>query len=132
VTKILIADDQADIRRLVEMVLRRGDRVILKVASGDEAVRLAGEHCPDLILMDIMMPGRYDGHDAIRILKGAPGTSRCRIIAMTADIRLEEGEKALSLGAERFIRKPFIIAELVEMVETLLADPVPGPGQLQA
>jgi len=118
--KILIADDQADIRRLVEMVLQRGDRVILTADSGDAAVRLAGEQSPDLILMDIMMPGRFDGHEAIRILKGDPGTRRCPIIAMTADVRWEEGEKALALGAERFIRKPFAIAELVAVVENLL------------
>jgi len=120
VKKILIVDDQADIRRLMEMVLKRGDRFILKGDSGNVAVRLAREENPDLILMDIMMPGRFDGHEAIRILKSDPATRTCPIIAMTADIRREEAEKALALGADRFIGKPFVISELTALVEKLL------------
>lgn len=118
--KILIVDDKADIRLLVEMVLKRDDRVILHVDSGDKAVILAGEQNPDLILMDIMMPGRLDGHETIRVLKSDPGTRDCPIIAMTADICGEAAEKALILGADRFINKPFVISELAEMVENLL------------
>lgn len=125
---ILIVDDQPDIRNLVELILRRPDRAFIKAENGAEAVRLTGEEIPDLVLMDVMMPGEWDGLEAIRRIKGNSRTCRCPVIAMTADVRREEIERALSVGAADVVLKPFGVADLTEKVDRLLGGGV-EPGR---
>ena len=93
--KILIVDDKQEVRELVEVTLRSDDHHILQAESGEEAIEVARAEKPDLILMDIMMPGVLNGLEATRILKGNPLTSECTIIMLTA--RVEEAEKILGL-----------------------------------
>ena len=70
--KILIVDDQLEVRELVEVTMRVGEYQILKAQSGEEAIDIVKAEKPELIIMDIMMPGGIDGLEATRILKNDP------------------------------------------------------------
>ncbi len=82
--KILIVDDQAEVRELVEVTLRIEDYQIFKAKSGEEAIEIATAEKPELIIMDIMMPGGMDGLEATRIIKNDPETGGCKVIMLTA------------------------------------------------
>jgi DNA-binding response OmpR family regulator len=118
--KILIVDDQPEISRLLEIILRREDRQILQAENGREGIDMARLNQPDLILLDIMMPGGMDGHEVARTLKAAPETAGCTIIAMTAKVREQDRIEALEAGADEYIRKPFNVLEVKWRVEELL------------
>ncbi|MCK4888357.1 MAG: response regulator [Candidatus Aminicenantes bacterium] len=117
---ILVVDDQQEIRDLVEVTLRVSDFKILKASTGEEAINLAKKENPDLIIMDIMMPGRIDGLEATRILKADEKTKNCTILMLTAKgqkIDLEAGDIA---GADEYFVKPFSPLELIRKVEKIL------------
>lgn len=119
--KILIVDDQADVRKLLAIVLGRKDRTLLYAASGEEAIVIAHAEIPDLILLDVMMPGGMDGYQAARILKTEDATRDCPIIAMTARAQEEDRQEAFAAGADAYVSKPFDMGDLQVKVETLLA-----------
>ena len=105
--KILIVDDQLEVRELVEVTLRGRDYQILQAKNGKEAIEVVKYEKPDLIIMDIMMPGEIDGLEATRTLKNDPQVSNCKIIMLTAKGQttdLEEGAKA---GVDGYFVKPF-------------------------
>jgi len=118
--KILIVDDQPEISRLLEIVLRRVDRQILQAENGRDGIDMARRNQPDLILLDIMMPGGMDGYEVARTLKAEPATAGCPIIAMTAKVREQDRIEALEAGADEYIRKPFDVLEVKRRVEELL------------
>ncbi len=119
--KILIVDDQLEVRELVEVTLRTQDYQILKAENGDQAVELARAEKPDLILMDIMMPGGMDGLEATRIIKENPETKDCVIIMLTAKGQQADRRKGLDAGASEYFSKPFSPLELIRTVEKHLA-----------
>jgi two-component system, OmpR family, phosphate regulon response regulator PhoB len=118
--KILIVDDQLEVRELVEVTMRVGDYHLLKAKNGDEAISIAKTEIPDLIIMDIMMPGGMDGLEATRILKNDPETKNCKIIILTAKGQQSDIEKGFSAGADDYFTKPFSPLELIKKVETFL------------
>lgn len=132
VKKILIVDDQADIGRLVEIVLAAEDRVFLTAHSGAEGVTLAERETPDLILMDLMMPGVLDGFRAMQAIRQNPRAHDCPIIAMTARL-MEETDRALSFrcGAQAYVRKPFDIKNLQQLASRLLQGDKDDPNHDQ-
>ncbi len=122
---ILVVDDQVEILRLAEIVLRGEERVVVKARSGPEALELARRIRPDLVLLDLMMPGGMDGYEVARRLREEESTRSAAIILMTA--RLQDGDRAeaLSAGADDYIRKPFEVDELKGMVSRRLQPPPP-------
>ena len=118
--KILIVDDREEVRDLVEATLSRGEYEILKGTSGSQAVEIAKAHRPDLILMDIMMPGPVDGLEATRIIKGDPGTRNCTVILLTAKGQAADREQGIQAGADEYFAKPFSPLELLKKVEQVL------------
>jgi len=96
--KILIVDDQMEIRRLVEMTLRVEDYQILQAESGEKAIEIVKTEKPDLIIMDVMMPLGIDGFEATRILKNDPETKNTTIIMLTAKGQEADREKDLRPG----------------------------------
>jgi two-component system cell cycle response regulator DivK len=125
--KVLIVDDNADIRKLVELVVRGSGREIFQAGSGDEAVKIAREVVPDLIFMDMMMPGGIDGLGATRALKTDPKTRSCTIIAMTARDPKTDFAGGQASGVDEFLRKPFLLKELIGKTEKFL-----GPGGIES
>jgi CheY-like chemotaxis protein len=118
--KILIVDDRQEVRELVEVTLRAKDYQILQASTGEKALEIVRVERPDLILMDIMMPGGMDGLEATRILKNNPDTKDCPIIILTAKGQKTDREKGLEAGAEDYFVKPFSPLDLLKKVEEAL------------
>ncbi len=118
--KILIVDDHKEIRRLVEITLRGEDYHILQAENGEEAIEIEKAEKPDLIIMDVMMPGKIDGIEATRILKKNPESKGCSIIILTSQGQKEDIEKGFSAGADDYFVKPFSPLELIKKVEEII------------
>ncbi|MBU1162964.1 MAG: response regulator [Proteobacteria bacterium] len=120
--KILIVDDEEKVRKLVEITLSIGKVEILQASSGEEGLKIARETRPDIILLDVMMPGRFDGFDVCKLLKEDPVTRDIYIIMLTAKGQKADKEKGLAPGADDYFVKPFSRMELMEKIEKILAE----------
>lgn len=118
--KILIVDDQVEVRELVEVTLMVGNFTIFKAESGEEAVRIAKKEKPDLIIMDVMMPGGMNGLEATRIIKRNPDTSGVKVIMLTAKGQKNDVEQGFEAGADEYFIKPFSPLDLIRKVEEVL------------
>jgi len=118
--KILVVDDEKDIRDLVEVTLLRSDHVVIKAESADKALEIARTQKPDLILMDIMMPGNIDGLEATRILKNDPETRHCAVVLLTAKGQVADRQEGFTAGADDYFVKPFSPLELLRKVDQIL------------
>lgn len=117
---IMIVDDQLEIRELVEVTLNVGEYRILKAKSGEEALALAVQEHPDLIIMDVMMPGGMDGLQTTRLLREGAASKECKIIMLTAKGQKGDIEKGLQSGADDYFVKPFSPLSLIRKVEEVL------------
>ncbi|MBN2255669.1 MAG: response regulator [Deltaproteobacteria bacterium] len=118
--KILIVDDQPEVRELVAVTLRAGTYQILEAESGERSLEVAKEHKPDIILMDVMMAGKIDGFEATRRLKSDPETKDCTIIMLTAKGQAADRETGFEAGADDYFVKPFSPLELLRKIEEVL------------
>jgi DNA-binding response OmpR family regulator len=121
VKKILIVEDQIDVLNLLKMVLRNKDRKILLSESGEKALEIARETIPDVVLLDIMLPGGINGYEVARILKNDPKTANCAIIVTTARVQEQDKIEALEAGADDFIGKPYNLEELKNKIMKFIA-----------
>ncbi len=117
---VMVVDDQPNIRQLVEIALKKADRRIISIESGERAIEVAVSEPPDLIIMDVMMPGGMDGFQAIEILKSNPLTCACPVLIITAKSQAAERRRSEQLGAEGYLAKPFKLNSLIDHVERLL------------
>jgi len=117
--KILIIEDNANNRLLLSDILSFHGYEIALAADGQEGVTLAGELMPDLILMDIQMPG-MNGLTAAGILKGDPATSGLKIIALTSFAMRGDREKFLAAGFDGYLSKPINTRELPALIKRWL------------
>ncbi|MDD4923241.1 MAG: response regulator [Dehalococcoidales bacterium] len=115
--KILVVEDNDDGRRLVSKVLKMHGYQVTGVATGEDAIVKAQSELPDLILMDIRLPGGIDGLEATKRIKSEPQTAHITILALTASVRPEDVQAALDAGCSGFARKPIDIDELPKQVE---------------
>jgi CheY-like chemotaxis protein len=121
IEKVLLIDDEEDIRAIAGLSLRRvGGWAVVAAASGPEGLAEARRAPPDLILLDVMMPG-CDGPTTLRRLREAPGTARIPVIFMTAKAQRREIDEFLSMGAEGVIVKPFDPMQLPAQIRQILA-----------
>ena len=115
--KLLIVEDEQDILELISAIFEDcGDYVILCAKDGEEALRIAREDNPDVILMDIKLP-KINGYDVCRSIKSNPATSDSKILMMSGMVRGDGWHKAQEVGADGYITKPFTSIVLVEKVE---------------
>ena len=117
--KILIADDEKDVRDLVRFAFERRGFEVVEAADGIEAVTLARGELPDLILLDAMMPG-MSGYEASRRLKKTEATKGIPIVFLSAKGQTYEVAEGLEAGAVAYIVKPFAPKELVAQVQEIL------------
>ncbi len=117
--KILIAEDERDIRDLVAFTLRFAGHEVVAVANGEEAVQAAGQENPDLILMDVRMP-RMTGYEACEKMKADPKLSKIPVVFLSAKGQEAEIRTGLQAGADEYLLKPFAPSELTERVGELL------------
>ena len=118
-SKVLIVEDEANIRQLVKYNLEKESYQVLEAEDGLQGLRLAKAEKPDLVLLDLMLP-QMDGLEVCRSLKGNQATSALPIIMLTA--KSEEIDKVigLELGADDYMTKPFSPRELVARVKAVL------------
>ena len=119
---VLIIDDDATSREALLEILQDEGYEVLTAAGGEEGVEAALRHRPDLLLLDMMMPG-IDGVEVIRRIRSEPGLERVRIIALTGDVTRARLQRVSDAGADRFVAKPFRIPELLDSVRTVLRQP---------
>jgi len=117
--RILVADDDATIRRFIATLLVDRGYEIHEAPDGQQAFRMAAEMKPDLMLLDLIMPFR-DGFDVLQDLKRQDTTARIPIIIMSVKNREEEIVKGFNLGAEDYVVKPFNSLELVSRIRKIL------------
>jgi two-component system, cell cycle response regulator DivK len=116
---LLVEDNEMNRDSLSRLLSRRGFEVLF-AEDGEEAVKMAKETLPDLILMDISLP-RMDGYEATRLLRGEEATRAIPIIALTAHAMTSDREKALEAGCTDFESKPVEFARLLEKIQARLA-----------
>ena len=116
---ILVADDDPDILSIVSMSLETQGYTVHKATNGREAVDLARQHHPDLILMDMMMPV-VSGYEAVGELKADATTKDIVIVGLSAKAMATDMERATDVGIDGYITKPFRIAQVLSVVESYL------------
>lgn len=103
---ILVVDDQSDIRRLLRIALMR-DFNIVEAEDAEQALAVIESSPPDLILLDVMMPGYMDGLDVLKKIKADPALSHIPVAMVTARGQLADTQDATLLGADGYFVKPF-------------------------
>jgi DNA-binding response OmpR family regulator len=119
-TKILIAEDEPDIRELVAFTLRFGGYEVVAASNGEDAVHTASREHPDLILMDVRMP-RLTGYDACRMMKASVELKDIPVVFLSAKGQDSEIQSGLEAGAEEYLLKPFSPDQLTQRVRAILA-----------
>ncbi|HET8869024.1 MAG TPA: response regulator [Aquabacterium sp.] len=119
--RVLITEDQADIRKLIHMTLEFEDYEIREAPDGTEGLRVAREFHPDLMLLDVMMPGELDGLQVCRHIKSDPALKHIRVVLLTARGQVADRQAGKDAGADCYLVKPFSPLELIETLEGLLA-----------
>jgi len=117
--KVLIVDDDPDITNLIKSILEAENYTVYSAESGEEALGEVVKTRPDLILLDIMLPG-IDGYDTCKILKAQHHTKLIPVIIVSIRSSVEDKIKGLNLGADDYITKPFDPGELTARVEAVL------------
>lgn len=119
---VLVVDDEPNIVLSLEFLLKKEGYDVRVARNGEDAIRLVRERRPDLILLDVMLPVR-DGYDVCETIRANPAWKAIPILMLTAKSREVEREKALALGANDYVTKPFSTRELVERVKRMLDAP---------
>ena len=116
---VLVVDDEPHILHSLEFLMKREDYDVRVARDGEAALQAIDERCPDLILLDVMMPKR-DGYSVCQTIRANPAWKDLRVIMLTAKGRDIEREKGLALGADDYITKPFSTRDLLELVKQYL------------
>ena len=116
---ILVADDEPNIVLSLEFLLKQAGFRVRTVSDGETALAAITQEPPDLVLLDVMIPGR-DGYAVCQEIRSNPAWRDMRIIMLTAKGGDAQREKGLSLGADEYVTKPFSTRELVERVRRIL------------
>jgi CheY-like chemotaxis protein len=117
--KVLVCDNETALRALVRGALELGDYEIVEAHDGDQSVELARSCVPDLIVLDMMMPGRT-GLEVLAELRAEDRFAETPVIMLTARAQAQDRLAAVEAGVSRFLPKPFSPLELASVVEELL------------
>jgi len=128
--KILIADDEQTVRLMVSRILGE-DYTVLEAADGEEAVDIAKQHQPALVLMDLMMP-RLDGYAACQKIKSDQTTRQIPVVMLTAVDHELNKKFAEEMGADGYITKPFNRESLLEETRRLMLPTAPPFAQMSS
>ena len=117
--RILVVDDEPDVRELVVHRMRRSGYDVISAKNGEEGMELALSEAPALVIADVMMP-RVDGFELTRRLRGDERTRRIPVILLTAKAQEADVSQGFDAGADDYLRKPFNPDELVARVRAVL------------
>jgi CheY-like chemotaxis protein len=116
---VLVCDDEPVLRMLVRATLEQGNYTVLEASDGEEALARTHAEQPDLILLDMMMPGR-SGSDVLRALRADAATAKTPVIMLTARAQASDREAMSLAGADHYLTKPFSPVGLAALVEEVL------------
>lgn len=116
---ILVAEDDSDLRELLWLNLRLAGHHVLTACDGEEALRAIAGACPDLIVLDVMMPG-HDGISVLRSVRADPATAQVPVIVLSAKAAQDEIWHGWAAGADHYLTKPARISAVVELVGEVL------------
>ncbi len=117
--KVLIADDEHNIRHILDFSLNAEGFDVVSADNGEDAFTLAVSEQPDLIILDVMMPGR-GGIETCKVLKEDERTADIPVILLTARSTREDRDKGKAVGADGYITKPFSPQNVIDSVQSLL------------
>lgn len=120
--RILIVEDQADIRKLIRMTLEFGDFEIQEAVDGESGLAAAANFKPTVMLLDVMMPGQLDGYQVCQRIKQDPDLRHIQVVLLTARGQVSDIEAGQRAGANAYLVKPFSPLELIDRVEALVAE----------
>ncbi len=123
VKKIVLAEDEPQIARLIEFKLKKEGYKVIWKENGEEALEAIKADKPDLILLDVMMPV-MDGYEVLRRVKEDENLKSIPVVMLTARAQEKDVVKGIDLGAEDYITKPFHPAELLARVKRILGKPL--------
>lgn len=118
-SRILIAEDEKDIRELIAITLQFAGFEVISTANGEEAFRAAIKESPDLLLLDVRMP-RMNGYDVCRQVKSHPKTKHIPVVFLSAKGQESEVHTGIEAGAEAYILKPFSPDQLIQQIRKIL------------
>jgi DNA-binding response OmpR family regulator len=118
--RILIAEDERDIRDLITFTLRFAGHDVIPTSNGEEAYHTAVKEKPDLILLDVRMP-RMTGYEACEHIKADAGTRHIPVVFLSAKGQESEVKTGIEVGAEEYILKPFSPDQLTERIKVILS-----------
>ncbi len=127
--RILVCEDQDSIRRMIEALVQARGYEVTAVASGTKAIDVACTHPPDIVLLDLMLPGQYDGFEVCKRLRAEPGTREVPVVIISALDDDESRAKAAQAGANAYYTKPFSPIALLKEIDRLKERLVAGSSQ---
>jgi len=116
--RVLVVDDEPDVLLLCRLNLQQRGYELLEASEGTTALRLAREGQPDVIVLDLMLPG-MDGYQVLEQLRAADETAEIPVLVLTAKSLKADRDRSRGLGASGFMTKPFLPNELCDLVESL-------------
>jgi CheY-like chemotaxis protein len=119
---ILIVEDQQDVQALLGVALRHPERRLLSALDAEQGLKLFRSEQPDLILLDIMMPGGMDGMTMLRSLRADPGGGDVKVIILSARTQQKDIAAAYAAGADEYLPKPFHLKALKETLARYLGE----------
>ena len=119
--RILVVEDQEDLRRVLRVLLAKSGFAVVEVADGEAGVAAAKAEHPDLILMDIQLPV-LDGHEATRQIKQNPELRHIPIIVVTSYALSGDDQKAIAAGSDGYVAKPFSPRQLLATIRKFLPE----------
>ena len=117
--KVLVVDDDKTIRFMVVHALTKGGHQVIEAENGEQGLQMAKAERPDLVLLDVMMPG-LSGMDVCSQLKNDPDTKSIPIFMLTGKTQIQDIEEALAAGADNYISKPIDPNRLMRVIEVKL------------
>ncbi len=118
--KVLVVDDQADIRRMI-MIALSGDFDLLEAEDGVTALGMVRQHKPDVVLLDVMMPGEMDGLQVLQAIRADPEVKSTRVVMISAKGQVSDYELGMQLGANAYFVKPFSPLQLLDAINEQIA-----------
>ena len=119
--RVLIVDDHMELRKLVRMTLDYDGYEIHEAENGDRALEMVGELRPDVLVLDVMMPGSLDGYQVCEAVKSDPTLTSVNVILLTARGQQRDLVQGAKVKADSYLVKPFSPLELIDTVERALA-----------
>jgi two-component system, OmpR family, phosphate regulon response regulator PhoB len=121
--KLLIVEDHADIRKLLRMTLEYDNFDVYEASNGDVGLAMARDIAPDVVLLDLMMPGHLNGLDVCRHIKADPNMQHTKVIMLTARGKASDQEAGTQAGADAYLMKPFSTLQVLETIYRFEAAP---------